>query len=136
LVDKQKLLHRFRINSFPRRVAGCCKEEGRVVEHITVWLELNEIELESFKLSLLHRITKLSVENSYQPPTLLIYLNPNAGANSRKHWLQVEEFLGYTNFRHELVETTHRGHCKEHLGQIDLSKYQGVVIISGDGLMH
>ena len=34
------------------------------------------------------------------------------------------------------METTHRNHCKEHISTIDLSKYVGIVIVSGDGLVH
>lgn len=46
------------------------------------------------------------------------------------------KFLSVTNFTHQLVETTHRGHCKEHLATIDPQAYAAAVIISGDGLMH
>lgn len=48
----------------------------------------------------------------------------------------MEEFLTYTNFTYDVVRTTHRGHCQEHLSTIDTEKYQAVIIISGDGLMH
>jgi diacylglycerol kinase family enzyme len=66
---------------------------------------------------------------------LLIFLNPNAGSDSRAHFDRVSRFINYTNFSFDLVETTHRGHCKEYL-QNGIEGYLGVLIISGDGLMH
>lgn len=36
-----------------------------------------------------------------------------------------------------MLRTERRDHCKEHIDkELDFKKYNGVVIISGDGLMH
>ena len=42
----------------------------------------------------------------------MIYLNPNAGANSTKHFETIVDFLSLTNLSYEVLETTGRGHCK------------------------
>eukprot|EP01097_Dermamoeba_algensis_P009453 TRINITY_DN6641_c0_g1_i1.p1 TRINITY_DN6641_c0_g1~~TRINITY_DN6641_c0_g1_i1.p1 ORF type:complete len:451 (-),score=117.56 TRINITY_DN6641_c0_g1_i1:36-1388(-) len=34
------------------------------------------------------------------------------------------------------VETKHNGHAKEFTEQLDISKYDGIVVLSGDGLLH
>jgi diacylglycerol kinase family enzyme len=47
------------------------------------------------------------------------------------------EFLGKTHFRWEVIRTEYRGHCQEYLEKIqNPEEFYGVVIISGDGLMH
>ena len=81
-------------------------------------------------------ITNRKITSSKQKLTFMIYLNPNAGANSTKHFETIVDFLSLTNLSYEVLETTGRGHCKQHLNSLNLSKYEGVVIISGDGLMH
>jgi len=53
----------------------------------------------------------------------MIYLNPNAGANSSKHFDNIVNFISLTNLSYEVLETIGRGHCKEHLNSLDLSKY-------------
>ncbi len=96
-------------------------------------LSASPAEILILKVELLKAITNRLPTD---PRHLLIYFNPNAGSNSRKHLNVIIKFLSLTNFTHELIETTHRGHCKEHLATIDPHAYSAVVIVSGDGLMH
>ena len=67
----------------------------------------------------------------------MIYFNPNAGSNSKKHFESTIDFLSYTNYSFDVLETKHKNHCIEHLNNdFKINEYIGVVIISGDGLMH
>ncbi len=67
----------------------------------------------------------------------MIYFNPNAGSNSKKHFDRVVDFMRYTNCGFDILRTERRNHCKEHIdNELDISKYNGIVIVSGDGLMH
>jgi hypothetical protein len=63
-------------------------------------------------LMILRSTTALKVTSTEKPPKLLIYLNPNAGANSSIHFNAIVDFLKYTNFHYDVIETTHRGHCQ------------------------
>jgi diacylglycerol kinase family enzyme len=67
----------------------------------------------------------------------MIYFNPHSGSNSKKHLDRIIDFMQYTNCELDILRTERRNHCKEHINnQLDMKKYQGIVIISGDGLMH
>jgi diacylglycerol kinase family enzyme len=96
---------------------------------------MTEDELSRFKTSLLRIITNRPIKE-LSPLKLLVYLNPNAGSNSQKHFNAMEQFLSHTNFSFDVVRTTHRGHCQEHIATVDTGAYEAVIIISGDGLMH
>ncbi len=41
-----------------------------------------------------------------------------------------------TNINYNVIETEYRNHCTEHLNGLEATKYSGVVIVSGDGLVH
>jgi diacylglycerol kinase family enzyme len=66
----------------------------------------------------------------------MIYFNPNAGKNSKKHFDNVIDFISLTNLSFDVLETNGRGHCQNHANNLDTTKYIAAVIISGDGLMH
>jgi diacylglycerol kinase family enzyme len=66
----------------------------------------------------------------------MIYYNPSAGSSSKKHLDRVIDFLQLTNYSFDILQTNHRWHCVEHLNALAYQEYEGVVIISGDGLMH
>lgn len=45
--------------------------------------------------------------------------------------------MRYTNCAFDVLRTERRNHCKDHINnELDIKKYHGIVIISGDGLMH
>lgn len=48
---------------------------------------------------------------------------------------RVRSFLGEANISYDLVVTNHVGHCQKVVEEQDLSKYMGIVTVSGDGLL-
>jgi sphingosine kinase len=67
---------------------------------------------------------------------LLVYFNPAAGSNSKQQLDRFKSFMFLTNFQLEVITTQGKNHCQEHIGTVDAGQYHGVVIVSGDGLMH
>ena len=41
----------------------------------------------------------------------MIYFNPNAGSNSKKHLDKTVDFLANTNFHFDILKTERRNHC-------------------------
>ncbi len=121
--DEGSSLYKFKMNSYVRFSKTCNKKPERRIVHDTFWFYLNSKEHEEMEVELIRAATNRIVQNSKEKLKFLIFLNPHAGANSGQHYEAVEKFIRYTNFTFELIETTHRGHCKEHLDQLDLSPY-------------
>ena len=78
------------------------------------------------------------IANNYDktPLKILVYFNPIAGSNSKAKLTKLAEFMKHTNFTYDLVTTTHKGHCSEHLKTVNVKDYRAVAIVSGDGLVH
>jgi len=76
---------------------------------------------------------------AHRPENLryLILLNPTSGTGqSLRIYKKFKMLLSQANIGHSLIETEYRGHAAE-LGQThDISKYNAVITISGDGLFH
>jgi sphingosine kinase len=68
---------------------------------------------------------------------LLVFVNPFGGTGlGRKVWKQVRPMFLVANIDLHLVETKYAGHAGEVAASLDIEKYDGIVTISGDGLLH
>lgn len=68
-----------------------------------------------------------------------IYLlyNPHSGKRQSAHNLSlVKPIFEQHNIHLEIVQTQRAGHARELLLNLDLDKYQGIVVIGGDGTVH
>jgi len=72
-------------------------------------------------------------------PKLLVFVNPNSGTGIAVKTFnsKVRYFFGEAKISFELVVTTHPGHCRQIIEETPdlLSKYAGIVTVSGDGLL-
>jgi sphingosine kinase len=67
--------------------------------------------------------------------SLLVFLNPHSGRGlSMRKWRQVREMFGGCSLK--IIETRYRGHASEITKGLGLSEYDGIVCVSGDGLVH
>lgn len=68
---------------------------------------------------------------------LLLLINPNSG-HGKAHQIykkQVASVLGEAEVAHEVIITERPNHALEIVQSLDLTKYSGIVILSGDGLL-
>jgi len=67
----------------------------------------------------------------------LVLVNPFAGLkNGISLWENlVKAIFDEVGITYTLVKTTHQGHAKDFMASLDCSKYETVLIISGDGLL-
>jgi hypothetical protein len=85
--DKQidDRVHTIQLNSYPK-IKKLFRSEKRYLETFQIWVKMDEEEYERLKVLLLRVITNRPIKVSQTPLKLLIYLNPMAGSNSRKHF--------------------------------------------------
>lgn len=84
-----------------------------------------------------YHIKDIENEEMSQSPRVLVFVNPNSGTGTavKAFNSRVRSFLGEANISYDLVVTTHTGHCKTVVKACsDLSRYAGIVTVSGDGL--
>ena len=68
---------------------------------------------------------------------LLVLLNPFSGTRkARQHLAATRHILTMRGATLEEVETTHAGHADSMMLTLDLDRYDGIVIVSGDGLVY
>ena len=66
---------------------------------------------------------------------LLIFVNPVSGKGQAvRAWESVREMFECLDI--EVILTTHRNHAQEYIQDIDITSFNAIVVISGDGLMH
>lgn len=77
------------------------------------------------------------IDSLGRPKTLFVFVNPYGGKKSAsKIFVQdVKPMLEDANVEYTVQETKHRGHAKEIAQTLDLSKYDGIVCVSGDGIL-
>jgi len=75
--------------------------------------------------------------NGVKPTKLLVFVNPFGGTGTAmKVWRQVQPMFLLANIDLHVVETKHGGHAGEMVSTLDLSRYNGIVTVSGDGLLN
>ena len=68
---------------------------------------------------------------------LMVLVNPHSGTRkARRNLAATRHILTMRGATIEEVETTHAGHAEEIMLTLDLDRYDGLVIVSGDGLMY
>ncbi|KAE9461798.1 hypothetical protein C3L33_06291, partial [Rhododendron williamsianum] len=77
------------------------------------------------------------IDSLGRPKRLFVFLNPFGGKKSAsKIFLDdVKPLLEDANVEFTLQETKHQLHAKEVVQTLDLSKYDGIVCVSGDGVL-
>mmetsp|Transcript_44984 Transcript_44984/g.104051 ORF Transcript_44984/g.104051 Transcript_44984/m.104051 type:complete len:456 (-) Transcript_44984:106-1473(-) len=76
--------------------------------------------------------------SAQQKRRFLVFINPAAGSGSApRQWAVVEQlWVALPWLSWDVIVTTKPNHASQHLQAADLSSYDGIVIVSGDGLMH
>ncbi|MBA0836718.1 hypothetical protein Goarm_008913, partial [Gossypium armourianum] len=77
------------------------------------------------------------IDSLGRPKTLLIFVNPFGGKKcATKIFVEdVRPCLEDADIQFTVIETKHQLHAKEVVKTLDLSKYDGIVCVSGDGIL-
>lgn len=69
---------------------------------------------------------------------LLLFVNPKSGPGKalQIYKKQVASVFGEAEIAHEVVVTERANHALDMVKSMDLNKYSGIVIVSGDGLLY
>ncbi|XP_051921876.1 sphingosine kinase 2 [Hippocampus zosterae] len=73
-----------------------------------------------------------------RPRRLLLLVNPFSGRGQAMQWCQTHilPMIREANISYNLIQTERQNHARELIREISLPEWDGVVIISGDGLLH
>uniref|UniRef100_A0A3B5MRE1 sphingosine kinase n=1 Tax=Xiphophorus couchianus TaxID=32473 RepID=A0A3B5MRE1_9TELE len=73
-----------------------------------------------------------------RPRRLLLLVNPFSGRGQAMQWCQTHilPMIREANISYNLIQTERRNHARELIREISLPEWDGIVIVSGDGLMH
>ena len=77
--------------------------------------------------------------SNYIVPKLLIFVNPKSGSGTAVTTFnsKIRLFLAEAHISYELIITEFPGHCKKVVQETpNLKAYQGIVAVSGDGLLY
>ncbi|XWS19527.1 hypothetical protein CRYUN_Cryun31cG0023600 [Craigia yunnanensis] len=125
---------RIRVRAVVEKRDGICcvGNRGDLVRQSFVFEPLSEDSLTLWSQKLRDYIDALG-----RPKRLLIFLNPFGGKKSAtKIFLQdVKPYIEDADIQITLIETKHQLHAKEVAKTLDLSKYDGIVCVSGDGIL-
>ncbi|XP_057739198.1 sphingosine kinase 1-like [Arachis stenosperma] len=77
------------------------------------------------------------IESLGRPKRLFVLVNPFGGKKSAKKvfWKKVSPLLSDAQIELTVQETQHQLHAKELARSLDLSQYDGIVCVSGDGIL-
>jgi len=120
------------VHSYPRRAHGCFGARERAeMEHILYFASDDAGE----KHRWLHEWGRLWDRGAVR--RLLVLINPVGGKKqARGIWDTVaSKMFHQAGIEVEVVETTHQGHAIEIVSGADLSAVDGIVCVSGDGLV-
>ena len=120
------------VHTFPLR-SGCMGGPKRTQVDVAIPCA-SEAQAQERKAALLE---SLSGGTSPLPRRhLLVLVNPFSGRRQgRANLNATRHILAMRGATLEEVETTHAGHAEEMMLALDLGRYDGIVIVSGDGLM-
>jgi len=88
------------------------------------------------------KMTKADIANldELETPTrnYLVYVNPFSGSGKaiRMYKSYLRKVLAEAEITHKCIQTEHAGHARDDVRRIALHNYDGIVIVSGDGLVH
>ncbi|KAF5903960.1 sphingosine kinase 2, partial [Clarias magur] len=69
---------------------------------------------------------------------LLLLVNPYSGRGLAMQWCQTHilPMISEANISYNLIQTERQNHARELISEISLNEWDGIVIASGDGLLH
>ncbi|XP_030640661.1 sphingosine kinase 2 [Chanos chanos] len=73
-----------------------------------------------------------------RPRRLLLLVNPFSGRGQAMQWCQTHilPMIREANISYNLIQTERQNHARELVREISLPEWDGIIIISGDGLLH
>lgn len=121
------------VHTFPLR-SGCCGGPKRTQVDIALPCA-NAAQADEWRTALL---VALGGQPAPLPRRhLMVLINPNSGTRSaRQNLAATRHILTMRGATIEEVETTHAGHAEEIMLTLTLERYDGLVVVSGDGLMY
>lgn len=77
------------------------------------------------------------IDSLGRPKKLFIFVNPFGGRKSASKIFtnEVKPILEDANIEYTLQETKYQLHAKEVCRSLDLTKYDGIICVSGDGIL-
>ncbi|XP_018666861.2 sphingosine kinase 1 isoform X2 [Ciona intestinalis] len=85
-------------------------------------------------------VTKSEVESVVElsPRRYIVYVNPFSGQGKAMEMYNgpVRSMLAEAEVKHKMIKTKYAGHAKEMVKEVNLSDWDGIIIVSGDGLVH
>ncbi|VFQ89541.1 unnamed protein product [Cuscuta campestris] len=126
-----------KIRAIVERGAGICCGGGYTSPLLrkTFSLDFESISEESLRLWS-HKLQEF-MDSLGRPKRLFIFVNPYGGKKSASKIFHddVKPLLEDANIEYALQETRYQLHAKEVVHILDLSEYDGVVCVSGDGIL-
>ncbi|XP_052000024.1 sphingosine kinase 2 [Xyrauchen texanus] len=82
--------------------------------------------------------TEFSKSMLPRPRRLLLLVNPFSGRGQAMQWCQTHilPMIREANISYNLIQTEHQNHARELIREISLPEWDGIIIVSGDGLLH
>ncbi|XP_070298749.1 sphingosine kinase 2-like [Salvelinus sp. IW2-2015] len=73
-----------------------------------------------------------------RPRRLLLLVNPFSGRGQAMQWCQTHilPMIREANISYNLIQTERQNHARELIKEISLPQGDGIIIVSGDGLLH
>jgi sphingosine kinase len=121
------------VHTFPLRT-GCCGAPKRTQVDVALPCA-STAQADEWQLEVLQSIS--SRPGPLARRHLMVLVNPHSGMRkARQNLAATRHILTMRGATIEEIETTHAGHAEEIMLTLDLSRYDGLVIVSGDGLMY
>ncbi|KAI3456329.1 hypothetical protein Pfo_012992 [Paulownia fortunei] len=140
-LDMEKQVLGFSVEGFKIKIravveatAGICCSSGKpTLIRKTFTLEL----LSNDSLRLWTQKLQEYLDSLGRPKRLFIFVNPYGGKKSASKIFvnEVKPLLDDANVDYTLQETKYQLHAKEVVQSLDLAKYDGIVCVSGDGIL-
>ncbi|KAL7874628.1 hypothetical protein SRHO_G00055980 [Serrasalmus rhombeus] len=82
--------------------------------------------------------TEFSKSMLPRPRRLLLLVNPFSGRGQAMQWCQTHilPMIREANISYNLIQTERQNHARELIREISLHEWDGIIIVSGDGLLH
>ena len=121
------------VHTFPLR-SGCCGGPKRTQVDAALPCA-SAAQAEEWRVALLEALSGQTAPLARRH--LMVLVNPHSGMRkARQNLAATRHILTMRGATAEEIETTHAGHAEELMLTLDLGRYDGLVIVSGDGLMY
>lgn len=126
------------IHSYPRK-SGCCSGGGGERYYAPLSLYHSDREILARWHGAIERLCRgLPVTGDAKVPTrrMRAYINPRSGAgNGPAMWASAKPMLVHAGITCEEIITSRAGQVSDEIKTLDLSSLDGIIIVSGDGLV-